>query len=353
MKEEVDNHKIDWNYWKKLDSWRALEGAILLLTNYEPRLVDHEEAFVYIMQESKDLTECINTIKEIPDKRLERNRSTTKKTMEMLEETLKQLQLIQSGFDAGTLEYLNQSVTAREKQLVKPSVFIKWAIEKGLPVPEELLSLAPCQSSGNEKVPVLKITFKKTVNNKWLIGLKDNEKPYDNLDGFHYLHYLLERPNEFISATALYDLKPKHGTARNKAEQIKEEYKPSTIIPLELTDGKTIGDIKKNLEELKEEEANLQEKEDITPEDALLLKEVQKKIDGYKKYLNNTTWQGRPVTSGVSDKYRQKVQKAIIKARIKIAESDPETAEHLMHIDTGNDCKYTLDDPNVIHFDLY
>jgi hypothetical protein len=212
----------------------------------------------------------------------------------------------------------------------------------------------------NENDPFIKLIFKKTDNNKWLIGLNNNVKPYDYLDGFIYIHYLLGKPNEYIPAIKLYDLKPKHETASDKLDLLKnkddaEQFKPSASVALKSTDGETIEKINMELIKLQAEEVSLQDKEYPTAEDEIILRQTQEQIKSYEKYLKKNTRRGKnpKVIDTVSDRSRQNVQKAIIKALNKIADLDPETAKYLRHIETGNDCKYTPDDPDAPHFDLY
>ncbi len=148
-----DHKDRDLDYWKSLDSWRIIDGAILLFTNFEPCILGSNNPLVKDLQECRNINEAIDYLKGIILRRAEKGIYTSEESIEKLESLARMFQLIQSSLDAGTIDYLDGSYSSRTEQLVKPSVFIKWAIQKGFQIPDELRALAEDSQFHSEETP--------------------------------------------------------------------------------------------------------------------------------------------------------------------------------------------------------
>jgi hypothetical protein len=338
--------EIHYDYWKKKETW-TFQESILLSFKYEPTSIKKEDDHNYINElrnhNIDDYVALMKTKYGVP--------GIPKTIVNNVEIILKRINIMQGGIDAGTLKYTYNQVS--NTYSFKPSDFISYASSKGIPIIEKLHPLANGPSLYKINTSTVKVVFKKTANSKWLIGLEHNEKIYDNLDGYLYINYLLGKPNESLSSTTLYDLKPKHESASNKIDHLKNESISSASIALEYSDSRTIRETNGKLRELEDEEEKLRETAYNNAEDALRLKDVSKEIEGCKDYLKKNTRLGiSKVTNKVSEQCRQKVQKAIIKALNKIAKSDKETAKYLKKIDSGKDCRFNLDSTSSLIFEL-
>ena len=102
--ENDDNHKIDWNHWKKLGYWR-ISDAIILSFGHEPPLIERadDDPFMSDLHKCNDLREYIDTLITIPKRRKELGHSTSDRSIQGLEGIVKRVQLIQSCIEDGTL----------------------------------------------------------------------------------------------------------------------------------------------------------------------------------------------------------------------------------------------------------
>jgi hypothetical protein len=132
----------DYDYWNSLESWK-IQYAFILLTAHEP-------VFYIDPAEKKDLTarlsecetidDCIHTIKDFYKEGFDDSFEGREEWPQLI---LQAAELLRDSIDAGILACDNNKVKREE--------FISWAISKGLPVPEGLLSLIPDTTLNDQK----------------------------------------------------------------------------------------------------------------------------------------------------------------------------------------------------------
>ncbi len=334
------NKSKDYSYWVKQNSWKIVDAFLLITeTARVPSVFDslNPSSCEGMLRKCRTLDECIEVLarfSEGGDLYAEDDLNAPRLHPNVLAFIAKQ---INDSIDSKELPVLDD-------KHVNSSQFIRWAISKDLFVPDVLHSLAYDVT----------LTFKKTNSNQWQIGLSDDVKIYSHLDGYSYIHYLLERPGEHIPSTTLYDLKPRDRDVSSKTEQARREYGSSTNDNTsEEIDSVSRTSIRKRIQELDTRIDELQEAR-YNPEEAMELKQLLQEKEKLEQHLKENTFAGRAKrTRTHADKAREAVQKAIMKALNSIAEFDHMTAEHLQKIKTGKDCRFDHDSLNKIKFILH
>jgi len=186
----------------------------------------------------------------------------------------------------------------------------------------------------------------------WTITFRGNSVRLGALKGLTYIVYLLQHPNESISATQLVGITEKQ-TGELHNEMSKQQIEAEGLIQVvnlgdagEAADPKTQKEVRRRLLEINEEKMEAERLVDSEKYDQL-----EEKTEQLKQYLSRNYGLGnRPRRSGShADRMRSNVNRAIKRVVGKIQKQNKALAAYLKStIKTGFQVSYTPDPNNLV-----
>lgn len=187
----------------------------------------------------------------------------------------------------------------------------------------------------------------------WTITFRGNSVRLGDLTGLTYIVYLLQHPNESISATQLVEIRTEKQTSGLHNAMSKQQIEEEGLIQVvnlgdsgEAADPKTRKEVRTRLLEIEEEKMEAERLADSEKYD-----ELEEKTEQLKRYLSRNYGQGnRPRRAGShADRMRVNVNRAIQRVVGKIRKQNEALAAYLKStIKTGYQVSYTPDPNNPV-----
>ena len=169
----------------------------------------------------------------------------------------------------------------------------------------------------------------------WKIGFQGKEaSPVENLDGMHYIVFLLQRPKKDVSVQDLYRVAhplPPEGAMTPLEAVAQELYEPGTVMIFKAREEKLLSKRLEKLQTRRESEVDMAKREEI--------EEEMEKFSRYREYASKQT----SMASTHNQRNQASVRKAIDRACNKIREARLENlADHLAeNISPSGNYSYT------------